>query len=73
MMQMLWMMTIMPYGWKFCHYLIIASSKGSYQEGNRAWSFDSCQEVGYFIQESIEYNLSYHTVWGLHSVEPIFV
>ena len=65
MLQMLWMMTIMPH-----HYFIIASSKSPHGEGIRARTFGSCQEMGYFTREGIEYDLPYQTAWGPHFVDP---
>ena len=73
MLQMLWMMTIMPQCWKVCHYFIFVSNKNSYQEGTRARPFHSHQEMGYFTRESSEYNPSYHTSWGQHSVAPVLI
>ena len=34
----------------------------------KAWWFGSSQEMGYFTQESIEYDLLNNAAWGLHSV-----
>ena len=58
---------------QLCHYFILVSSKNSYQEGTRAWPFGSCQNMGDFTQERIEYEPWNHTAWDSHSVASILV